>query len=263
MIWGRVKTAGGTVVSGEIHDGFLTPGAWPANMASDDTAGQAGRIALDAATLLPPCAPGKFIGLWNNYHAAAEKNGWAAPDHPLWFLKPASSVAGQGAKVVIPPAAGRVIFEGELGIVIGQRCHNATEEQAQAAIFGYTCINDLTSLDVLNAEPSFPQWSRAKGFDGFGVIGPVIATGLDWRELVVKVTVNGRERQSYPASDMILPPVEIVRQLSFDMTLEPGDVIAVGTSLGARPVKPGDNVAVSIDGIGAVEVTLCDGATDR
>jgi 2-keto-4-pentenoate hydratase/2-oxohepta-3-ene-1,7-dioic acid hydratase in catechol pathway len=149
-----------------------------------------------------------------------------------------------------------VIFEGELGVVIGTPCRNASLAEAEAAIFGYTCINDLTSLDILNADPAFAQWSRAKGFDGFGVIGPSIATGLDWRDLTIRTLVNGRERQSYPASDMIFSPAEIVQHLSQDMTLMPGDVIAVGTSLGVRPVKAGDVVAVEIDGIGSAEVTL-------
>lgn len=250
MIWGRIKTAEGIVLSGEIRDGMLTP---------SNTLGGApcgAPVTVDGATLIAPCSPGKFIGLWNNYHAAAAKNGTTIPDHPLWFLKPDSSVVGQGAKVALTPAAGRVIFEGELGVVIGKTCHNATEAEAEAAIFGYTCINDVTSLDVLNADPAFAQWSRAKGFAGFGVIGPVIATGLNWRDLTIRTLVNERERQCYPASDMIFSPAEIVRRLSFDVTLEAGDVIAVGTSLGVRPVKAGDHVAVSIEGIGALEVTF-------
>ncbi|MGO4914772.1 fumarylacetoacetate hydrolase family protein [Pseudogemmobacter sp. W21_MBD1_M6] len=256
MIWGRIKTAKGDILSGEIRDGFIRVGGALGDVAPDAVA-----IPLEGATWLAPCAPGKFIGLWNNYHAAAEKNGHTIPDHPLWFLKPLSSVSGHGADVVLPTAAGRVIFEGELGIVIGQRCHMASEDEAGAAIFGYTCINDLTSLDVLNANPAFAQWARAKGFDGFGVIGPVIATGLDWRVLSIRTLVNGRERQAYPASDMIFSPAEIVRRLSFDMTLEPGDVIAVGTSLGVRPVKAGDQISVLIEGIGAVDVTLSGPAT--
>jgi 2-keto-4-pentenoate hydratase/2-oxohepta-3-ene-1,7-dioic acid hydratase in catechol pathway len=215
-------------------------------------------IPLEGARLLAPCVPTKFVGLWNNYHAAAARNGWAIPTHPLYFLKPASSIVGEGAEVVLPQAAGRVVFEGELGIVIGAPCHRATEAEADVAIFGCTWINDLTSLDVLNAVPAFLQWTRAKGFDGFGLIGPVIATGLNWRDLTIRTLVNGRERQAYPASDMILSPPEIVSLLSWDMTLLPGDMIAVGTSIGVRPVKAGDLVSVAIEGIGTVTVTLRD-----
>jgi 2-keto-4-pentenoate hydratase/2-oxohepta-3-ene-1,7-dioic acid hydratase in catechol pathway len=253
MAWARIKAADGSIVTGIVEGEHLRP---MAALGSDTALGAA--IPLAGASLLPPCVPSKFIGLWNNYHASAARNGWAIPTHPLYFLKPASSITGDGTQVVLPPSAGRVVFEGELGIVIGAPCHNASAAEAEAAIFGYTCINDLTSLDILNADPAFPQWTRAKGFDGFGVIGPVIATGLDWRDLTVRTLVNGRERQAYPASDMILPPGEVVRLLSQDMTLSPGDVIAVGTSIGARPVKAGDEVSVVIDGIGAVTVTMRD-----
>jgi 2-keto-4-pentenoate hydratase/2-oxohepta-3-ene-1,7-dioic acid hydratase in catechol pathway len=213
-------------------------------------------VPLAELTLLAPVQPGKFIGLWNNFKAAAEKGGQQHPTHPLYFIKADSSITGHGASVELPLAAGRVIFEGELGIVIGKTCKNASLEQAAEAIFGYTCINDITSLDVLQADPSFAQWTRAKSFDGFGVVGPVIETDVDWAALTISVLVNGKERQSYPASDMILTPHEIVMLLSKDMTLNPGDLIACGTSLGARPVKPGMVVEVVIEGIGGVSVTM-------
>jgi 2-keto-4-pentenoate hydratase/2-oxohepta-3-ene-1,7-dioic acid hydratase in catechol pathway len=200
--------------------------------------------------------PGKFIGLWNNFKAAAERNGLDTPAHPLYFLKPASSLAGPGATVSLPADIGRVLFEGELGIVIGKTCNTVSESEAADAIFGYTCINDITALDILTEDPSFPQWTRAKGYDGFGVIGPVIKTDVNWEELTVKVMVGTRERQSYPANDMIMPPAQIVSKLSQDMTLSPGDVIACGTSLGARPIKAGQEVTVVIDGIGNLPVTI-------
>jgi 2-keto-4-pentenoate hydratase/2-oxohepta-3-ene-1,7-dioic acid hydratase in catechol pathway len=251
MKWARVRGADGTEHCGVIEGDMFLPRA---GMGSDDAAGAA--AALSDVTLLPPVLPGKFIGLWNNFKAAAEKNGTEHPGHPLWFLKADTSLAGPGDTVVLPAAAGRVVFEGELGIVIGATCKDAAPDEAQAAIFGYTCVNDFTSLDVLTADPSFPQWTRSKSFDGFGVIGPVIETDVDPSELTVTVQVNGRERQSYPASDMILPPARIVELLSRDMTLNPGDVIACGTSLGARPVRAGQEVAVVIEGIGSVAVTL-------
>lgn len=252
MTWARGGRADGSVLTGLVIDGMLHPRD---GLGSAATAGAP--VPLADLAPLPPVVPGKFIGLWNNYKAAAEKGGQAHPTHPLWFLKADTSLAGPEAEVTLPDSAGRVIFEGELGIVIGQTCKNAANEaEAEAAILGYTCVNDITSLDVLNADPSFAQWTRAKSFDGFGVIGPVIATGLDWRALVVKVMVDGRERQSYEASDMILTPPQIVQLLSQDMTLNPGDVIACGTSLGARPVKAGQRVEVVIDGIGSLGVTL-------
>ena len=251
MQWARAITKDGTEITGIVVDGALHPRA---ALGSDTPAGAP--VPLDALTLLPPVVPGKFIGLWNNFTAAAEKNDNAHPAHPLYFLKPDSALSGPEATVVIPATAGRVIFEGELGIVIGKTCKSVSEAEAEAAILGYTCVNDITSLDVLNSDPSFPQWTRAKGFDGFGVAGPVIETEVDWRALEIKVLVDGRERQSYPAADMILTPAQIVSLLSQDMTLNPGDLIACGTSLGARPIKAGQRIEVVIDGIGALGVTM-------
>jgi 2-keto-4-pentenoate hydratase/2-oxohepta-3-ene-1,7-dioic acid hydratase in catechol pathway len=210
-------------------------------------------LTLADVVLLPPCAPGKFICLWNNFRAAADKGGLAIPAEPLYFLKPATSYATHGAAIQ-PPANydGRVVFEGELGIVIGRRARGVTAEQARDCIFGYTLVNDVTALDLINRDASFAQWSRAKGADGFGIFGPVIATGLDPRTLVVRAILNGRERQNYPVSDAIFAPDAVVAHLSQDMTLEPGDVIAMGTSLGAAPMKPGSTIEISIDGIGSL-----------
>jgi len=149
--------------------------------------------------------------------------------------------------------AGRVVFEGELGIVIGRRCANVSAADAPGAIFGYTCVNDVTARDILRADPSFPQWTRAKGFDTFGVFGPWIVTGLDPMQLRVRAVVAGVERQNYPVADMFFPPYEIVSRISQDMTLEPGDVIACGTSVGAGEMQDGDSVAIAIEGIGVLE----------
>lgn len=200
-----------------------------------------------------PCQPEKFIGLWNNYHAQASKQNLTIPLEPLYFIKAASSYCAQGQAIVSPPCYdGRVVYEGELGLVIGKSCKNASADEALAAIFGVTCVNDATALDLLNRDASFAQWTRAKSFDTFGVFGPVIATGLDLNALTVKTLVNGRERQNYPCSDMIFSPAQIVSALSKEMTLRPGDLIACGTSLGVLPMKPDTVVEVVIDGIGVL-----------
>ena len=251
MEWGRIKTADGQVLTGVIADGLLHPRA---ALGSEDEVGPA--VSLEGAMMLPPCVPGKFIGLWNNFHAATAQNNLTPPAHPLFFLKPLSSLAGPGSTVALPPDIGRVIYEGELGVVIGETCKNVSVDAAQNAILGYTCVNDITALEVLTADPSFPQWTRAKGFDGFGVIGPVVQTDVDWQGLTIRTLVNDRERQSYPASDMIMPPAEIISHLSRDMTLNAGDVIACGTSIGARPIRAGQNVTVSIEGIGDLSITV-------
>ena len=211
-------------------------------------------VALADVTLLTPTTPSKMPALWNNYRALSEKIGSEHPEHPLYFLKAANSFA-PGGQVIRRPAHydGKVIYEGELGIVIGETASDISEAEAEAHIFGYTCINDVTAVDLLKADPSFEQWTRAKSFDGFGLFGPCVATGLDPDDLVIKTVLNGAKRQNYPASDMILGPMQIVSLLSRDMTLEPGDVICCGTSLGAGSMKePSNTVDITIDGIGTL-----------
>jgi 2-keto-4-pentenoate hydratase/2-oxohepta-3-ene-1,7-dioic acid hydratase in catechol pathway len=213
-------------------------------------------LPLSDATVALPCVPSKFIGLWNNYHAQATKQGLGVPTEPLWFIKAASSYCAHDQPFTVPASYdGRVVYEGELGLVVGKRCKNLSVAEAESAIFGVTCVNDVTALDLLTRDASFAQWTRAKSFDTFGIFGPVIACGLNWQALTVRTLVNGRERQNYPCSDMIFSPAQIVASLSCEMTLEPGDIIACGTSLGVLPIKPGAVVEVSIDGIGVLKNT--------
>lgn len=208
-------------------------------------------LPLAEVQLLPPCSPRAFIGLWNNFRELAQKTGQPEPEEPLFFLKPLSSILPPGGAIRAPATCeGRILFEGELGIVIGKRCERVGEEDADAAIFGYTCVNDITAPDWLKTPEAFPQWTRAKGCDTFGPFGPAIAAGVDWSALVVRTMVNGRQRQNYRADDMILPPQRIVSLLSREMTLHPGDVIACGTSVGSAPLRAGDEVVVEIEGIG-------------
>lgn len=208
-----------------------------------------------------PCHPSKLIGLWNNYHAQAIKQSLAIPTEPLYFIKGSNSYCAHQADFSAPASYdGRVVYEGELGIVIGKQCKALTLEEAQTAIFGYTCVNDITALDLIARDTSFAQWTRAKSFDGFGAFGPVIATGLDWKSLTVRTLVNGRERQNYPCSDMIFSPAQIVQTISHEMTLMQGDVIACGTSVGVLPMKPGTVVEVDIDGIGSLKNTFVERA---
>ena len=210
-------------------------------------------LSLAAVELLTPVVPSKLIGLWNNFHALADKLGQARPERPLYFVKTANSYLAPGAAIRTPPSyTGKVFYEGELGVVIGQRCHDVDETAASKAIFGYTCVNDVTAFDLLGEDASFPQWARAKSCDTFGPFGPVVAEGLEWSTFQIRTLVNGRERQNYPASDMILAPERIVSFLSREMTLEPGDVIACGTSIGALPMKPGTVVEVTIEPIGTL-----------
>lgn len=211
------------------------------------------RIPKDGCTLQTPCAPSKIVALWNNFHALRLKLGKEAPTHPMFLLKPGTSVIGPDEPIRRPTGyAGKIAYEGELGIVIGRRCKDVPAGEAQSFIFGYTCVNDVTAAEVLNENPDFAQWCRSKGCDTFGCLGPVITTGLDWQRANVITKVDGVERQNYPLSDMIMPPAELVSLISHDMTLLPGDVIACGTSVGVGSIKDGASVEIKIDGIGSL-----------
>jgi 2-keto-4-pentenoate hydratase/2-oxohepta-3-ene-1,7-dioic acid hydratase in catechol pathway len=192
-----------------------------------------------------------MVGLWNNFRERAAKEGLQRPAHPPYFLKSANSYATHGEAIRRPAGyAGQVVFEAELGIVIGRRARGVAVADAPSVIFGYTCVNDVTARDLLRLDPAFVHWTRAKGFDTFGVFGPAIATGLDPAGLRVRALLSGVEKQDYAVSDMFFSPSEIVSLLSGDMTLEPGDLIACGTSVGAGPMQDGDTVEVLIEGVG-------------
>jgi 2-keto-4-pentenoate hydratase/2-oxohepta-3-ene-1,7-dioic acid hydratase in catechol pathway len=245
--WMRFEYAGrsgfGALAGDQVHvhrgDLFANP---------EPTGEQLPLAQLHCAT---PCSPSKFLGLAYNSRAVLAKQGTPLPASPFYFIKAPSSLLAPGAELRAPRSyTGRVVFEGELGIVIGRRAADLDPEQAAHAIFGYTCVNDVTALDLISEQPA--HWTRAKSFDGFGPFGPVITTGLDPATLSVRTLVNGRERQNYPISDLVFSPVEIVSLLSRDLTLEPGDVIACGTSLGVGVLKPGTTVEVEIPGIGVL-----------
>ncbi len=200
--------------------------------------------------LLAPTQPSKIIALWNNFKALGDKLQLATPPEPLYFLKSPNSWANPGDVIRQPAQAGKVVYEGELGIVIGKTATAVSEGNALGHVFGYTCANDVTHADILNRDASFAQWVRAKGFDTFCPFGPAVVTGLDPSTLVVKTTLNGQERQNYPVSDMRFGVAQLVSKISHDMTLLPGDIILCGTSIGVGSMKPGSDVQVEIAGIG-------------
>jgi 2-keto-4-pentenoate hydratase/2-oxohepta-3-ene-1,7-dioic acid hydratase in catechol pathway len=252
--WIRFEQAGrtgfGTLAEGRIaiHDGDMFAGAKPTGDALD----------LTAVKVLIPCVPGKMICLWNNFAANAAKQNLPRPEEPLWFLKADNAFLAAGEAIRRPQSySGKIVYEGELGIVIGKRCSEVSEAEAADCIFGYTCVNDVTAIELIGKDNSFAQWTRAKSFDTFGAFGPVIATGLDPMTLSVLTVLNGAERQNYPVSDMFFPPAKLVSLLSRDVTLMPGDVIACGTSVGVGTMSKADNiVAVSIEGIGTLTNSL-------
>jgi 2-keto-4-pentenoate hydratase/2-oxohepta-3-ene-1,7-dioic acid hydratase in catechol pathway len=212
-------------------------------------------IRLAEATLLTPVVPGKVLALWNNYHALGRKLGLAPPAEPLYLMKPSTSCLAPGGTIRKPRMAengAKVAFEGELAIVIGATCSGVTVESAPDHIFGYTCANDVTVNEIIGRDPSFPQWVRAKGFDTFCPFGPVVATGLNPAMLVVRTILNGEVRQDYPVNDMVFSAAELVSRISQDMTLEPGDLILCGTSIGVGSMRAGSTIEVEIDGIGTL-----------
>ena len=231
------------LVEGEhvhVHTGDMFLDAIPTDL----------RLSMADVTLLAPTTPTKVIAMWNNFRALGQKLNLAIPPEPLYFLKTPNSYLNPGEVIRKPACEGKIVFEGELGIVIGRRCKEVAEEQALDYVFGYTCANDVTHAEILNRDPSFAQWVRAKGFDTFCPFGPVVTTGLDPSTLVVKTVLNGDVRQEYPVSDMLFSVAQLVSRLSGDMTLLPGDVILCGTSVGVGSMKPGSDVQVEIAGIG-------------
>ena len=227
----------------QFHEGDMFANPRPTNAT----------VPLADVTLLTPCVPGKMIALWNNFHALAAKLNLSAPPEPLYLLKAPNSFLAGGQTIRAPSSyAGKVVYEGELGVVIGRPASNVSEADAAQYIFGYTCSNDVTAAEIIQKDPTFAQWTRAKGFDSFGVFGPVIATDLDPLTLSVKTLLDGKERQNYPVSDMIFKPAQIVSLISRDMTLSPGDVISCGTSVGVGSMNPGSKVEIVIDGIGTL-----------
>ena len=213
-------------------------------------------LALSDVKLLAPTVPSKVIALWNNFMALATKLDLQTPLEPLYFLKSPNSYLNPGEQICAPAGEHKIVFEGELGIVIGKTCKAVTEADAPECVFGYTCANDVTAASILNLDPTFAQWVRAKGFDTFCPLGPAIATGLDATTLRVKTTLNGQLRQDYPISDMRFSVARLISSISHDMTLFAGDVILCGTSIGVGSMKPGSTVDVEIDGIGALRNTF-------
>jgi len=210
-------------------------------------------LPLSKVKLLTPCGPGAMIALWNNSKVQIEKGQRKTPEEVLYFLKPQSCFLASGERIVYPKGeTRRVVLEGEIGVVIGRSCRSITVEQAKDHVFGFTVVNDVTAQDIVQRDSTFPQYSRAKGYDTFGIFGPVIETEIDPLTLRIESFINGKRCQDYPVTDLVFNPYETVADISRTMTLRPGDVITCGTSLGADPIVPGDSVEIRIVGIGSL-----------
>jgi 2-keto-4-pentenoate hydratase/2-oxohepta-3-ene-1,7-dioic acid hydratase in catechol pathway len=203
-------------------------------------------LAADAP-LLCPVMPTKIIGIGRNYKKHAEELKNELPEQPLMFFKPPSSLLDPGGSVELPTESERVDYEGELVVVIGQRCRRLSASQAPAVIFGYSIGCDVTARDLQQKDK---QWTRAKGFDGFCPLGPFVVQLSDASRLGLQLSVNGKICQDGSTSDMIFDVPTLVAYASQSMTLEPGDVILTGTPEGVGPLRPGDSVKVRIDNLG-------------
>ncbi|HYO33165.1 MAG TPA: fumarylacetoacetate hydrolase family protein [Nocardioidaceae bacterium] len=205
---------------------------------------------LSDVRLLAPVIPrSKVIGVGRNYVAHAAELGNEVPREPLVFLKPNTSVIGPFDPIVYPSQSSEVHFEGELAVVIGRICRDVPVGSVDDVIFGYTVANDVTARDLQKTDG---QWARAKGFDSFCPLGPWIETSLDASDVLVSTTLNGEPRQSATTSLMVHNVPEIVAYVSSFMTLLPGDVIATGTPEGVGPMQPGDEVSVTVAGVGTL-----------
>jgi 2-keto-4-pentenoate hydratase/2-oxohepta-3-ene-1,7-dioic acid hydratase in catechol pathway len=222
-------------VSGEIFGKWtVTNRSWP----------------LKDVKLLTPVAPSKIVCLGKNYVDHAAEFDGLTPKAPLIFLKPPSSLLAPDDAIVLPPNVKRIDYEGELAVILGKECaHLRDDDDVRPYIAGYTCLNDVSVRDYQAFDI---QWTRAKAFDTFCPLGPVLETEFDVASGTIETLLNGARKQYSPLAAMVFPVDVIIRFVSRVMTLVPGDVIATGTPAGVGPIKAGDVVEVVIAGIGGL-----------
>jgi len=211
-------------------------------------------LAAESYQILAPCAPSKIVAVGKNYAKHAAEMGTEAPKEPLLFIKPSTSVTAANTAIHYPPQSSRVDYEGELALIIGDRCINCTPEQARDKIWGYTIANDVTARDLQRQDG---QWTRAKGFDTFCPLGPWIVRELSaGAKLQTFLNDNPQPVQSAAVDEMTFSPDFLVAYISQIMTLLPGDVVLTGTPEGVGAMQIGDRVRVEIEGIGSLENTV-------
>jgi 2-keto-4-pentenoate hydratase/2-oxohepta-3-ene-1,7-dioic acid hydratase in catechol pathway len=217
-----------------------------------ERSGEAVSVPLSSVSLLEPVRPSKILCVGRNYADHAKELGNEVPAEPLLFFKPPTSLIGQGETILLPgKLSQRVEYEGELTVVIGRKCRNlGAQEDVRPYIFGYTCANDVTARDLQKKDG---QWWRAKGFDTFCPIGPLVTTEIDpWAGVQVQTRLNGVVKQSASTRIFIFSLDHIIRYIAQVMTLLPGDVVLTGTPAGVGPLASGDHVEVTVEGIGTL-----------
>jgi 2-keto-4-pentenoate hydratase/2-oxohepta-3-ene-1,7-dioic acid hydratase in catechol pathway len=201
--------------------------------------------------LLAPVEPSKVICIGLNYHAHVKASYSAdeAPENPLLFMKPPSSIIGQDDLIVLPAVSERIDYEAELGVVISKTAREVDENNADDYILGLTCVNDVTARDLQKKDG---QWTRAKGFDTFCPVGPWIITGVDYKNIQVEGILNDKVMQSGSTAQMIFDIPFLISYVSSIMTLNPGDLISTGTPAGISPMKAGDKIEVKVENVGTL-----------
>lgn len=237
-VYVKVNGDKGTVLDGDIFGPYTETGTV---------------IDMEKAEYLTPCDPTKIVAVGLNYGDHAREMGLEIPAFPALFLKPPSSTAPHLGNIIYPPMSEQVDYEAEFAIVIGRTASYISESEAAEHILGYTCLNDVTARDLQAVDS---QWTRAKGFDTFAPIGPVIETGLDPDSAEIRLLLNGEVKQHSNTSNFIFKTNRLVSLISQVMTLYPGDIITTGTPSGIGPMAPGDTVAVEIEGIGTLINTV-------
>jgi len=205
------------------------------------------RWALPDVRLLSPFLPSKVVAFGRNYAEHARELGNEPPETPLIFIKPSTSVIGDGDAIRLPASSNEVHYEGELAVVIGTPARNVAREDALKHVFGYSAANDVTARDQQRSDV---QFTRAKSYDSFCPLGPWVETVLDPADLRIVTKVNGAVKQDGRTSQMLHDVAAQIAFVSAIMTLLPGDVILTGTPAGVGPIVAGDTVSVEIDGIG-------------
>lgn len=207
-------------------------------------------IDLKSVKLLSPTAPSKIVAVGLNYVDHAKELKMDIPSNPIIFIKPASTVIGPEDPIIYPDTSTQVDYEAELGIVIGCRAKNIDKTDAKDYILGYTVFNDVTARDLQRKDT---QWTRAKSYDTFAPIGPLIETDIDPFDLPISLRLNGELKQNSSTKNMIFNCYELLEFISEIMPLNPGDIIATGTPPGVGPMNRGDTVEAGIEGIGILK----------
>lgn len=208
-------------------------------------------VDLAECSILAPCTPGKIVAVGKNYldHITELAGDAKLPDNPILFLKSPGTVIGTGDPIILPSEeiSQRVDHEAELAFVISRRARNIAAADAAGYILGYTCLNDVTARDIQKLDG---QWTRAKNFDTFAPVGPLLTDEIDPTDVRLTASVNGVVRQDESSSKQIWNVYQLLEFISRMMTLEPGDLVTTGTPAGIGQLNSGDTITISIEGIG-------------